>query len=46
MGAVFGFFMGSLSQISTPMMTGVAPPSSGPKSTVLGEVSVFFEWSL
>lgn len=38
MGAVFGFFMGSLSQISSPVMAGVPIDSQAPKPSVMTEV--------
>ena len=42
MGAVFGFFMGSLSQMSSPVMTGTATQAiQGSKQSVASEVSVF-----
>ena len=38
MGAVFGFFMGSLSQMSSPMMTGAAVQNPAVKPSVMKEV--------
>lgn len=38
MGAVFGFFMGSLSQMSNPMMVNNAVNPDAPKASVITEV--------
>lgn len=42
MGAVFGFFMGSLSQMSSPMMTGAAIQNPNVKPSVMKEVVTHF----
>lgn len=42
MGAVFGFFMGSLSQMSNPMMVNNAVYPDAPKASVMTEVLTVF----
>ena len=42
MGAVFGFFIGSLSQMSNPMMVNNAVQPNAPKASVMTEVAIGF----